>query len=67
MAGGKRRQGAACPMRDCRKGSALSDDERAAVARLRRLRMGADALARALGRSRPDIEAYLAAEARSDA
>lgn len=59
MAGGKHR-GAGRVIHQVRKGFLLSADERATVMRLRRqCRMSADAIARAIGRPRPDVEDFL--------
>lgn len=59
MAGGKHRSRKTI-IRDTRKGSLLSADERAAAKRMKRNRMSVQAIARAIGRSVPDVQAFLA-------
>lgn len=44
---------------ETRKGSLLSADERREALRLRRLRMSVQGIARALGRSVPDVATFL--------
>ena len=59
MSGGKHRRHRTIRM-DTRKGVLLSADERAAVLRMRRNRTSAQDIARAIGRSVPDVQAFLA-------
>ena len=58
MSGGRHRYRVAV-VQETRKGVLLSADERLTVIRMRRMRFNAIAIAKAVGRSVPDIEEFL--------
>jgi hypothetical protein len=58
MSGGRHR-GRRTIVQEARKGALLSADERATAARLRRMRFSPAEIARAIGRTIPDVEDFL--------